>query len=215
MRQVVQVSHHSVSRNAARSQANRRPMATASTMSFPLDNSPAIDLQIFDIFDAPSRFGESSKLLSRAAALASGSRSEKSMSTSSISPRHISPLPNPIIYDGPARPRYLSHSVLRARRTHSDLSSSAEMSQRKSVTPLPSPVMFDGPSRLRPYVHDRSSSDDSVSVGSAIHRHSTDGAGLQNMSSTTLLTLATAGAVVLTGYNALKEDSRPQAGNRQ
>ncbi|KAI0342512.1 hypothetical protein BDW22DRAFT_1305324, partial [Trametopsis cervina] len=132
---------------------SRRPMVTTSAMSLPLDDSPVIDLHIFDIFDAPHRLGESSKLLSHAASKGSASgRTERLISSAATMSRHVSPLPNPILFDGPARPAHLSHGTLRARRTHSHAPSTAQSSQREPVSPLPPPITFDGPSRLRPYV---------------------------------------------------------------
>ncbi|KAI0791565.1 hypothetical protein BC629DRAFT_369964 [Irpex lacteus] len=167
IRQAIQTSQHAVSRKAPRPHSTRRPMATASAMSLQLEDSPVIDFQIFDIFDAPARLGESSKLLSRAASLSPATRAERPMSTvAASSSRPVSPLPHPIVFDGPARPRHLEHGTLRAmRRTHSHAPSSPCLACREQtmVTPLPPPIMFDGPSRLRPYVRG-SSSDESVSL---------------------------------------------------
>ncbi|KAI0701845.1 hypothetical protein BC835DRAFT_1303620 [Cytidiella melzeri] len=198
MRQAIQASQHSMPRKAALPYVSRRAMTTTSAMSLPLEESPGIDLQIFDIFDAPSRLGESTKLLSRAASRATNSRTERSMSTIATTPQHVSPLPSPILFEGPARPAHLPHGTLRARRTHSHALSSPRLNSPESVAPLPAPVMFDGPSRLRPYARGRPSSDD------------------LNTSSTTLLAVAATGAVVLAGYNALKEDTtRPPQGGQQ
>ncbi|KAI0089384.1 hypothetical protein BDY19DRAFT_101336 [Irpex rosettiformis] len=161
IRQAIQASQHMVSRKAPRLHSTRRPMGTASAMNLSLEDSPVIDLQIFDIFDAPSRLGESSKLLSHAASLSSTSRPERPISTVATS-QPVSPLPTPIIFDGPSRPRHLEYATLRtSRRAHSYAPSSAR--EQVAVAPLPAPVMFDGPSRLRPYVRG-SWSDESVSL---------------------------------------------------
>lgn len=163
IRQAISASQHSVTRKAARTHASRRPMMTTSAMTLPLEDQPTIDLQIFDIFDAPSRLGESSKMLAKAAALASSSRAERAMSsTASTSVRHITPLPAPILFDGPASPRHIAHGGLLARRTHTN--APTNMSPREPPSPMPQPLLFDGPSKLRPYVRGGSSSDYSVSI---------------------------------------------------
>jgi len=195
MRQAIASSQHSVSRRAARPHSSRRPMVTTSAMSLQLEDASAIDLQIFDIFDAPSRLGESSKLLARASSLASGSRVERAPSSTAASTTHVLPLPNPIVFDGPARPKHLSHGSLRARQTHTHALSSPTLTPREPVSPLPPPIMFDGPSRLRPYVRGGSSEE-------------------SNFSPTSMLAVAATGAVAYASYKKLKEDSRRQGGDR-
>ena len=143
-------------------------MGTSSAMTIPPEDTPVIDLRIFDIFDAPSRLGESSKLLSRAAS-SSTCRPERPMPiTTAATSRPVSPLPSPIVFDGPARPLHFDYGMLQtSRRTHSyaPLSPRSNLREHTTVTPLPNPIMFDGPSRLRPYVRGGSSrSDQSVSL---------------------------------------------------
>ncbi|KZT08132.1 uncharacterized protein LAESUDRAFT_757825 [Laetiporus sulphureus 93-53] len=123
----------------------RRQLATAPAMDLPANEvpQPPPEFQIFDIFDAPSRLGESSKLL-RAS---SSSRTLPSRSSPSSS-RKVSPvrsLPDPVIFDGPTRPRILQKQY-EARRSHS-----TALGPRGSLRSLPLPEIFDGPSRLRPY----------------------------------------------------------------
>lgn len=156
--------------SAARRATSRNPRKNhraASTLQCEVEaDDPIPHFQIFDIFDAPSRLGESSKILAR-------SRTPSSPSTSSLNshtvsslrsptPRQIEPLPMPIIYDGPARPRHLSMMSYRVGRDRSSLNEASKLSQE--VSTLPDPILFDGPSRLRPYIRGSSTSD-SQSVG--------------------------------------------------
>lgn len=149
-------AHH----GASRVQGKRRLMGTASAMSLPSEEQPIIGIQIFDIFDAPSRLGESSRLLARASSSrASSARSERTMSTTSdhsSAIRYVKPLPAPVLYDGPARPGHLAHGGLRARRAHSHAFSGAASHEKQLSSSLPPPVIFDGPSRLRPYCRETS-----------------------------------------------------------
>ncbi len=165
LRQAMSTSHASltsVSRTAPVAQAKRRLMGTASSMALPLNDQPDIDIQIFDIFDAPSRLGESSKLLARAAGVRTvANHPARTMATSAVdrpsSTCYIKPLPSPILYDGPARPKHLAHGSHRARRAHSHAISGSLSQNDDSPFTLPSPIVFDGPSRLRPYGRDTSS----------------------------------------------------------
>ncbi|KAH8102160.1 hypothetical protein BXZ70DRAFT_56814 [Cristinia sonorae] len=163
----------------------QRLSRNAATLSYPQDDAPsAFDIQIFDIFDAPSRLGESSKLLRRehtSSHAPSSARSIHSSAQKERASRTIRPLPAPITYDGPARPKHMSMMAYRAPRNHSSSSMSAEVSSesQSSFTSLPPPVTFDGPSRLRPYP--RTSSHSSGNAASASSSQSAlliGGAGL-------------------------------------
>jgi len=139
-------THISTRRNAQR---------TVATLSYPLEYDQApLDFKIFDIFDAPSRLGESSKLLIRSTASRFVSTRPEASVTSTASAKtpspKIQPLPTPITYDGPSKPRQLSMTAYRPRRSRS-MSSAAAGQLPSSPTSLPEPVVFDGPSRLRPY----------------------------------------------------------------
>ncbi|GJE93474.1 hypothetical protein PsYK624_096330 [Phanerochaete sordida] len=160
VRQALVASQRALARRAAAPLplARRRSMSSAA-LALPLDEP--LDLPIFDIFDAPSRLGESSKLLADAAR----SRvrpAERTLRTSALAaPARAPPkaLPAPTLYDGPARPRGLSGP--RTRLIHSRALAPAQAHPLPAA--LPPPVMFDGPSRLRPYLRDGSASDESVS----------------------------------------------------
>ena len=123
----------------------------------PAESRTPIDLPIFDIFDAPSRLGESSKMLVRCAAR----RVERAVALPtdrSVPARPVvAPLPAPVLYDGPARPSSHPPHAARIRRMHSQAQRPAD-----AVCALPPPEVFDGPSRLRPYLRD-SGSNESVS----------------------------------------------------
>ncbi|CAL1710007.1 unnamed protein product [Somion occarium] len=165
----------------------RRVSRTITTLQYPehSDESP-FDLQIFDIFDAPSRLGESSKILA-------GSR--PSPSSSFLSPRPLSssarrrasshridPLPAPIIFDGPAQPRHIAMMSYRVGRTRPSSTDASHTS--RTVPLLPEPVIFDGPSQLR-----------SRSRGSSTG----NGSRSDSSSPTLMLLLGAAGAVVFAG----------------
>lgn len=116
-------------------------------MTLPADEQTPIDLpQIFDIFDAPSRLGESSKMLARVATSRTAARPTPPPERPSSCT--VKPLPAPIIYDGPARPSHVFNTQ-HIRLVHMQAPSSIE--SKGSVSTLPPPVVFDGPSRLRPY----------------------------------------------------------------
>ncbi|KAI0752662.1 hypothetical protein C8Q80DRAFT_1267179 [Daedaleopsis nitida] len=127
-------------------------MASAATFPVTVEEPrpSSFDHPILDIFDAPSRLGESSRLLALNAA-ASTSRPARPSSTHTPSRRPpVQPLPAPILLDGPARPRGMSFVSFRNHRPRTaDASRSLDMGD----VSLPPPVLFDGPSRLRPYVH--------------------------------------------------------------
>ncbi|KAK7683711.1 hypothetical protein QCA50_013087 [Cerrena zonata] len=147
------------------------------------DNSP-LNFQIFDIFDAPSRLGESSRLLTHSMSTPSSSsapsRPHPINSFRNPSSRRIEPLPAPIIFDGPARPRHLAMMSYRVSRNRSSFDESSKTS--REISRLPDPIIFDGPSRLRPYVR----GDDSQS----------------STPSTLMLLIGAAGAVALAGYSS-------------
>ncbi|KAI0708633.1 hypothetical protein C8Q76DRAFT_799873 [Earliella scabrosa] len=128
------------------------PSRKLSAASFAVDeeqSSSAFDLNIIDIFDAPARLGESSRLLALNAA-ASSSRQARPLSTSAASQRPaVKPLPTPVLFDGPARPRGMSFVSFRLFRPRPVSTSSVG----RSPPPMPPPTLFDGPSQLRPYIH--------------------------------------------------------------
>ena len=147
------------------------PRATTSTAlsrhmsaaALPVEHphTPSFSLPILDIFDAPARLGESSRLLVLNAAAAS-TRSSRSISTQASTRRSgVKPLPAPILLDGPARPRgmaYISFRAHRARPVHAP-----GPAPHSLPAPLPPPVLFDGPSQLRPYVRGARRGSDAVS----------------------------------------------------
>ncbi|EMD36876.1 hypothetical protein CERSUDRAFT_83908 [Gelatoporia subvermispora B] len=130
----------------------RRCMSTAApALCLPApDASPTfVDFNILDIFDAPCRLGESSRLLAMSAhaARARASRPVRSISTASLRKRPtVKPLPPPVTFDGPSRPRYIM-STHHNRRTPKGSVAFAVV----PPPPLPEPQLFDGPSKLRPY----------------------------------------------------------------
>ncbi|KAI0074583.1 hypothetical protein K474DRAFT_1517660 [Panus rudis PR-1116 ss-1] len=172
--------------------ATAGPSRTATTMAYlPHDHSPSFDIQIFDIFDAPTKLGESSSLLARTAqAHSTSARPSKVLSTSAFNGptvRKIKPLPQPIIFDGPARPRRLASMSYRAGRSRPATTVRAKtvVDSPKSVSTLPPPIVFDGPSRIRPY-----------------NRNTFDGHNNEKFSSPIILALlAATGALVLSQYD--------------
>lgn len=152
IRQVLTVSNHAVRRRGPLRATSRRVMSTAALSS--VEDRAPIDLHIFDIFDAPSRLGESSKMLVQCAAR----RVERAVALpadrSAPARPAVAPLPAPVLYDGPARPSSHRPQAARIRRMHSQAQPSVD-----SVCTLPPPEVFDGPSRLRPYLRDGESSD--------------------------------------------------------
>ena len=137
-------------RAASQAQGKRRLMGTAAAGALPLEEQP-IEIQIFDIFDAPSRLGESSKMLAQTLPTRTPTRSDRVMSSATDRPgvNYVKPLPAPIMYDGPAQPGRLPGGY-RAQRSMSG----AAASDKAVVTSLPPPIVFDGPSKLRPYGRD-------------------------------------------------------------
>lgn len=124
----------------------QRPMATASA-ELPIEEHHAPDFhQILDIFDAPARLGESSRLLARSASVRRPAPPIDSSSRKGIS-SSVQALPAPITFDGPSRYRG-PRVTTTARGAHS--SSAVDSTSPYS---LPRPETFDGPSRLRPYAH--------------------------------------------------------------
>ncbi|KAI1792800.1 hypothetical protein LXA43DRAFT_316762 [Ganoderma leucocontextum] len=127
-----------------------------SAAAFPVEeaHSPSFDLNILDIFDAPSRLGESSRLLVSNAATSSSIRRARPSSTQASSYRGaIQPLPAPVILDGPARPRHAPFVSFRVYgvRSAAGARRSASSGVWSPPAPLPPPIVFDGPSQLRPY----------------------------------------------------------------
>ncbi|PIL28968.1 hypothetical protein GSI_09015 [Ganoderma sinense ZZ0214-1] len=132
--------------------ASSRRMSSVAAYPIEEPNSPSFDLNILDIFDAPSRLGESSRLLVSNAAASSTIR--RARLPTQVSPhRHVvKPLPEPVVLDGPARPRHAPFVSFRAfnnavPRRNVNVSSGAW----SPPAPLPTPILFDGPSQLRPY----------------------------------------------------------------
>ncbi|THH30495.1 hypothetical protein EUX98_g3703 [Antrodiella citrinella] len=152
-------------RSDERKRIAQRLTRNTATLSYTHDDaSSPFDMHIFDIFDAPSRLGESSKLLrakenaSSPHSSASAARSIHSSARTERPFRTIKPLPAPILFEGPARPKRMSMTAYRA---------PARRVQEANTLPLPlpAPVMFDGPSRLRPYA--RSGASSRTSAGNA------------------------------------------------
>lgn len=126
---------------------------------------------IFDIFDAPVRLGESSTLVRRTAtttrvAECNGEKSRNVVSNP-IRAHHVSSLPPPIVFDGPARPAHLLPLALENRRKmRRRLSLSPSRQTHNPSSPFISasePVYesFDGPSRITRYKYPTSSSQSS------------------------------------------------------
>ena len=160
VRQILVASQHALGRRVSLNAVRRRSMSTAA-MALPLEEEPStIDLPIFDIFDAPSRLGESSKMLAEAAKSRPERVASKALKRSSPVCAAVTPLPSPIVFDGPARPKGFATGI-RVRRIHSQALQTSET--RRLPRALPPPIIFDGPSRLRPYTRDRTGSDNSVS----------------------------------------------------
>ncbi|KAH9928000.1 uncharacterized protein BXZ73DRAFT_78442 [Epithele typhae] len=105
-----------------------RHLLSTAALAPPMDDVP---LPIFDIFDAPARLGESSKLLARAAFSTIARRTVPRPA----SPRR--PAPRPL-------PQRRSSTAPRA-------PALAQCPRRPLPAPLPPTEVFDGPSRLRPY----------------------------------------------------------------
>ena len=151
------------------------------TLSYPHDDeTPTFDLQIFDIFDAPSRLGESnlSKMLRREKSTSASQASTSAKSTlhtlaqpERVPRRTVKPLPAPVTYDGPARPKHMSMMAHRSSPSsgHRHRAHSAERVSYESQSypsSLPPPITFDGPSRPRPYNRYSGSNDSGMpSVG--------------------------------------------------
>lgn len=205
VRQVLSASQHTVVRKTPLAAVGRRPMSAAA-MALPAEEHPVIDLQIFDIFDAPSRLGESSKILAQAAA----NRTERTLSTRAVERTDdiqrtaVPPLPAPVMYDGPAKPKYLAHGP-RIRRMYTQAASFS--GPRENVCELPPPVVFDGPSRLRPYMRN-DSCDGSVSLEPLAS--TIDLISVQTSSTTLLAGVAAAGTLAYATYEQLKEKKPSQ-----
>lgn len=132
-------------RRAPSISAHRRQMATASA-ELPMEEEEQLPNfhQILDIFDAPARLGESSKLLARSPSVRRAAPSVDAALARKRNVGHVQPLPTPIIFDGPTRPR-VAKTSLNASRAHS-----ASSIAGRSPLSLPLPETFEGPSRLRP-----------------------------------------------------------------
>ncbi|KAJ7291926.1 hypothetical protein C8J57DRAFT_951864, partial [Mycena rebaudengoi] len=96
---------------------------------------------IFDIFDVPSRLRESS-----AFSVKQGKpRTPTTFSGRSFNPMRPAPLPAPIVFDGPARPR------VRPVVLHNQHKQPTSSSHKGSCAPIlrsePVLTMFDGPAR--------------------------------------------------------------------
>ena len=143
------------STRAMSSSSSSRRMS--SIAAYPVDEprSPSFDLNILDIFDAPSRLGESSRLLVSNAAASSSIRRVRLPTQTSPHKHAAKPLPEPVLLDGPARPRNAPFVSFRAFGLKSNASSRRNVLSTSGVwsppAPLPPPIVFDGPSQLRPY----------------------------------------------------------------
>ena len=127
----------------------------SSIAAYPVEepHSPSFDLNILDIFDAPSRLGESSRLLVSNAAASSTIRRARRPPQASHYTHTIKPLPEPVVLDGPARPRNAPFVSFRAFGNTAGPRRNVSTSTGvwSPPAPLPPPILFDGPSQLRPY----------------------------------------------------------------
>ncbi|KAM5545966.1 hypothetical protein V8D89_000092 [Ganoderma adspersum] len=141
------------STRATTSRSSPRKMSSIAAYPVEEPHAPSFDLNILDIFDAPSRLGESSRLLVSNAAASSTIRRARLPTQASHHTHTVKPLPEPVILDGPARPRnapFVSFRVFGntvGPRRNVSTSSGAW----SPPAPLPPPILFDGPSQLRPY----------------------------------------------------------------
>ena len=200
--------------------ASQRSMISAAALPAHEVHPTPLDLNILDIFDAPARLGESSKLLARAAAA-----SRRAISTAAVRPAApragsrrvaVKPLPAPTMLDGPARPR--SMSFVSFRRFNQPRPAVPGASVRPLPEPLPSPILFDGPSQLRPYVRGGSPGG---SVGCLIVFRArgpiTDHRGCHPQASSLAksampLALALAAAVVIFGVDVAPQENERRPG---
>ncbi|EJF56706.1 hypothetical protein DICSQDRAFT_157771 [Dichomitus squalens LYAD-421 SS1] len=141
---------------SATNSTSSRPMVSAAASPIDGSQSRSIGMNIFDIFDAPSRLGESSRLLVANAAASAATHSARPFTMQASAQGHVvKPLPPPILLDGPARPRhrpFVSFRAFGVRAKAPVTSRVAPSGVETLAAPLPSPIIFDGPSRLRPYV---------------------------------------------------------------
>jgi len=133
------------------------------------DGLEEISLQpIFDIFDAPTRLAESSDFIRSKYGKAPAKTASSQLPTTPPSRTLPSPLPAPIVFDGPARPKNEAFAFQRRMRD-AGLAPSPHPRRNPSQTPSaraysssePSVQLFDGPARITRY-HHQSTSDKEV-----------------------------------------------------
>ncbi|KAF9484082.1 hypothetical protein BDN70DRAFT_928678 [Pholiota conissans] len=139
--------------------------ATALSSASLADDIEEITIQpIFDIFDAPTRLAESSAFIRNAHAKTSTSSS--SVSTKPSSARStLAPLPQPILFDGPARPQNAALAFQSRLRDAGLRAPSSPSRASKNTAPTrpfsssePLVQLFDGPARITRYHHQPSGS---------------------------------------------------------
>nr|VWP01965.1 Uncharacterized protein [Ganoderma boninense] len=139
---------------ASSSRSSSRRMSSVAAYPIEAPNSPSFDLNILDIFDAPNRLGESSRLLVSNAAASSTVRHARPPTQVARHQHTMKPLPEPVVLDGPARPRNI-HFVSFRGFSNAGPRWNVSSGARSPPVPLPTPILFDGPSQLRPYTHGR------------------------------------------------------------
>ncbi|KAF8173706.1 hypothetical protein BJ912DRAFT_1065077 [Pholiota molesta] len=129
---------------------------------------------IFDIFDAPTRLAESSAYIRNAHARTSVASAPSSSTTPKFPAARSAPapLPQPILFDGPARPQngvLAFHSRMRDAGLRAPPSPSRAAKNTAPARPFsssePLVQLFDGPARITRYHHQSSGSSNSGSFG--------------------------------------------------
>lgn len=153
------------------SSAPSRATVLQSSAALPAAEPEEITLApIFDIFDVPSRLGESTETIRSNRRQPQDAESSATLYSPTLPRPPPTSLPAPIIFDGPARPRNLPLAF--QRRVEQALSSvpASTRQMRRHHTPSlpsgssePSIEMFEGPARITRYSH-RSSSQQGVRI---------------------------------------------------
>ncbi|KAF9238914.1 hypothetical protein BU15DRAFT_62185 [Melanogaster broomeanus] len=144
---------------AASASFSHSAVLSAATLSAAEQSDGLVIPEIFDIFDAPVRLGESSNIFRPSMTVARASNARVVTQASGSISRSIYSealesswtLPPPVIFDGPARPPHLSPFALEKRRL---LRQNLAHSSRKSPgtrSSAPLYEVFDGPSRITRY----------------------------------------------------------------
>lgn len=143
--------------------------------------SSTADVQIFDIFDAPSRLGESSKLLGLPS---SNTKQSPSPSPDRTNHRHsigdatptptqskhsVPSTPEVMTFDGPAGSRRVYSTRIGATYRQSSRSTAAREAGIEAASSLPPPLVFDGPSGFRPYYASSSSNLNGAAQGAGFN----------------------------------------------